>query len=167
MKVRGKAKFDVPRKTVRLVRTVSGPEGDSFEEMVIRVRALPVGAERKMFELFPEPERPQDYVKDGRGMVLRDPDTKKPVVAGVDTPKYLEDVNSATKWRMAYMLYHGIDDPEVKFETEGDANTPDFYKKVFEELVSFGFTMGDLGRLMSDISDLMNISNDLESAKGN
>lgn len=167
MKIRGKTKFDVPRKTVRLARTVSGPSGDQYEELVIRVRALPVGTERKMFELFPEPERPQDYAKDGRGMVLRDPDTKKPIIVPVDTPQYLEASSKATKNRMAYILYHGIDDPEVELPKLPDPVTPAFYEAFFEELVEFGLTMGDLGHLMTEITTLMNVSADIETAKGN
>ena len=168
MKIRGKDRFDVPRKTVRLARTVSGTDGqERIEEITIRVRALPVGTERKMFELFPEPDRPQDYAKDHRGMIMRDPDTKKPIIREMDTPTYLAETAAATKYRMAYMLYNGIDDPEVKFETAGDQNTADFYKGVFEELVTFGLTMGDLGRLMTEITGLMNLGQDIEDVKGN
>lgn len=167
MKIRGKQKFDVPRKTVRLARTVSGPDGEVYEELQIRVRALPVGSERKMFELFPEPERPSDYAKDARGMVLRDPETKKPVIVPVDSPAYLEASSKATKNRMAYILYHGIDDPTCELPALPSPVTPAFYEAFFEELVEFGFTMGDLGTLMTAITELMNVSADLENAKGN
>ena len=167
MKIRGKVKFDVPRKTVRLARTVSGPDGDSYEEITIRVRALPVGADRKMFSLFPEPERPQDYLKNALGVILRDPDTKKAVIGPVDTPEFLAAQQAAFQNRMAYILYHGIDDPEVKFETNGDPNSAGFYLSVYSELIEFGLTMGDLGHLMSEITSLMNVGADIEASKGN
>lgn len=168
MKIRGKTKFEAPRKTVRLARTVSGPSGEEkYEEVTIRVRALPVGSERAMFSLFPEPVAPQDYAKDGRGIVLRDPDTKKPILQPMVTPEFLAAQDKAMQGRMGYLLFNGIDDPEVQFSVQGEQNKPDFYYQVFAEVVDFGLTMGDIGHLVSEITGLMNLSQDIEDAKGN
>ena len=166
MKIRGKTKFDVPRKVVRLTRTTSGEGGkEALEELTIRVRALPVGTETKMFDLFPEAPKPQQWATNGQGVILRDPETKKPQLADIETPEWRDANRKATHGRMAYILFHGIDDPDVEKPTAPEKDTPDFYAAFFQELVEFGFTMGDLSRLMSEITDLMNLSEDIERAR--
>lgn len=166
MKIRGKTKFDVPRKVVRLARTTTGENGvESMEELAIRVRALPVGNETKMFDLFPEPPKPQGWAMDARGVVLRDPETKKPQVADLETPEWREANRKSFQGRMAFILFHGIDDPEVEKPAAPEKDTPEFYTAFFKELVEFGFTMGDLGRLMGEITNLMNLSEDIEKAR--
>lgn len=173
MKIRGKDKFAVPRKVVRLGRTITGEEGtpdagkESLEELTIRVRALPVGTETKMFDLFPEPPKPQEWAKDAKGVVLRDPETKKPMVVDVETPEWREASRKATHGRMGYIIFHGIDDPGVEKPAKPERDTPEFYSSFFEELVAFGFTMGDLGLLMTEITNLMNLSEDIEKQRGN
>lgn len=169
MKIKGKQKFNTPRKVVTLMRTTSEGEGEEVQETLsIRVRALPVGVDQKMFDLFPEPPKVEDWAKDAKGMILRDPETKKPIVREVETPEWVQANRKVTQLRMAYIIYHGIDDPNVNFEVEGqDRTKPEFYEGIFAKLVEFGFTMGDLGRLMGEITGLMNISEDIETAKGN
>ncbi len=173
MKVRGKQKFNTPRKVVTLTRTTSedGGEGkpakEAVESLQIRVRALPMGVDQKMFELFPELPKPQDYAKNARGDIIRDPETKKTSIVDVETPEWREHNRKITHCRMAYIIYHGVDDPMVEFEQDGDPNTPAFYEQLFVKLTEFGFTMGDLSRLMGEITGLMNLSEDVETAKGN
>lgn len=166
MKIRGKTKFDVPRKVVRLMRTTSGDGGvEGLEELSIRVRALPVGSETKMFDLFPEIPKPQGWAMDAKGVVLRDPETKKPTVTDVETPEWRDSNKRGFQGRMAYILYHGMDDPEVEIPAKPEKDTPEFYTAFFQELVEFGFTMGDLGKLMGEITNLMNMSEDIEKAR--
>lgn len=167
MKIRGKERFEVPRKVVRLVRTTTAENGvESREEISIRVRALPVGADSQMFELFPEPEKPQDWAKDHRGAVLRDPETKKPIVKDMETPEWRQASRKAQHARLAFVVYNGIDDPSVELPPKPAEGLAEFYAKFFDELVSFGLTMGDMGKLMEEVMNLMNISQDVESAKG-
>lgn len=166
MKIRGKMKFEVPRKVVRLARATSGQDGvEGREELLVRVRALPVGTETKMFDLFPEPPKAQTYAKDARGVILRDPETKKTILTDDETPEWREANRRATHGRMAYIIYHGIDDPEVEKPTLPNPETPEFYSAFFNELVEFGFTMGDLGTLMSEITNLMNLAEDIDTAR--
>lgn len=168
MKVRGKMKFETPRKVVTLKRATSGDEGVVGEEMLqIRVRALPVGVDSKMFELFPEPPKPQDYAKNAAGIIIRD-ENKKGVIVDVETPEWVTANRKMTQLRMAYIIFHGIDDPNVDFEVgDQDKTKPEFYQGIWDKLIEFGFTMGDLGRLMGEITSLMNIADDIEVAKGN
>jgi len=168
MKIRGKQKFNTPRKVVMLTRTTSEEGVEGTETVQIRVRALPMGIDQKMFELFPEPVKPQDWAKDAKGIILRDPETKKPMIADVETPEYRDAARLSMHNRMGYILFHGIDDPEVQFDvTEGQEKNAAFYSGVFQQLVDFGFTMGDLSRLVAEITSLMNLSEDVETAKGN
>lgn len=168
MKIRGKEKFETPRKVVTLKRATSGDDGAGEEMLQIRVRALPVGVDSKMFELFPEAPKPQQWAKNPEGVLIRDPDTKKTMIVDVETPEWTTANRKMTQLRMAYIIYHGIDDPNVDFEIEGqDKTKPEFYEGIWQKLIAFGFTMGDLGRLMSEITSLMNIADDIEVAKGN
>jgi hypothetical protein len=167
MKIRGKQKFSTPRKVVTLTRATSEDGKEGIETIQIRVRALPMGVDQKMFELFPEPVKPQDWAKGPGGIILRDPETKKPMIADLETPEWRDLNRKTTHGRMAYILFHGIDDPSVEFEQDGDNNTAAFYEQLFDKLVDFGFTMGDLTKLMGEITGLMNLSEDVETTKGN
>lgn len=165
MKIGKREKFNTPRKVVTLVRTTSE---EGMETLSIRVRALPMGADQKMFELFPEPTKIEDWAKDIKGIILRDPETKKPLTTMVETPAWREANRKMTNGRLGYVLYHGIDDPDVDFDMEGkDRSKSEFYEEVFTKLVEFGFTMGDLSKLMGEIMGLMNLSEDVEAVKGN
>ena len=167
MKIRGKNKFNTPRKVVTLTRTTSEGDKSEIETIQIRVRALPMGVDQKMFELFPEPVKPQDYAKNAAGVIIRDPETKKTTIVDVETPEWREANRKTVHNRMAYIIYHGVDDPAVEFELEGDNNKPEFYEQLFVKLTEFGLTMGDMSKLMSEITGLMNLSEDVETARGN
>jgi len=172
MKIRGKAKLNTPRKVVTLVRTTSeevdGKQVEQQEVIQIRVRALAMGIDQKMFELFPEPVKPQDYLKNASGVIMRDPETKKTTIVDVETKEWREANSKIIHGRMAYILFHGIDDPSVDFEANGaDVTKAEFFYGLFDRFVEFGLTMGDLTKLMGEITGLMNLSEDIETSKGN
>jgi hypothetical protein len=158
MKLRGQSQAQKASGKVHLPRAGGA-------DIVISVKAMPLGIEEDMNKLFPEPAPPQAPVAGKRGMPLRDPDTKK-VVYGPDLndPKYLQDRQDRARRTTVFLLLAGLDDPELKFDTTIDLSNVDAAAAtcdaVHKELKEFGLSTGDLILIVDSINQCSNLSGD-------
>jgi len=158
VKLRGQTQATKASGEVRLPRAGAA-------DILIKVKAMPLGIEEEMSRLFPEPTPPQAPVPGKRGLPLRDPDTKK-IVYGPDLndSKFLQDKQDRARRTTVFLLLSGLDDPELKFDTAVDLSTPDAAAvtcdAVHKELREFGLSTGDLILVVDAINQCSNLSGD-------
>lgn len=155
MKIGERTSISTPTKRI----TIEREDGGSVS---ITVRALPVDAQGTLSVMFAEAPKPHEMIYGQNGLPLRDPKTNKVLTQEVETDQWRARDHETTNARMGYIVYHGIDDPDVNFTSNG--NNREHYLAVFQELVDFGFTLGDILKITSEIMELMNLDKDIEEA---
>lgn len=158
MKLRGQAVATKASGEVHLPRA-------GCPDLVIKVKAMPLGIEEEMGRLFPEPTPPQTYVKGKGNLPLRDPDTRRIVYApDLNDLRFRQDMQDRARRTTVFLLLAGLDDPELKLDTPIDLTTPDTAAitcdAVHKEFKDFGLSTGDLVLMMDAINQCSNLSGD-------
>ena len=157
MRIRGYETPSYPRKRVYL------PRGDA-PPIPFEIEALPLDQDGAIYALFPLPRAPEEYVRDSRNVILRDPKTDKCLSRIVeDDPDYQRDAAKQVSRRHAFIVRRGLRaDANVEFDSDSiepksldDARGWDAWADaVLHELAAAKLTMGEVITLSNDVLSL-------------
>jgi hypothetical protein len=149
-------KFNGEKIQAMATREVVIPRPDG-NHLVMLVRALGRGEEREAAKLFPEPDAPRGFMKDEKGMPLRDLDTGKVVADYLfNDPGYLAGMADAEDLRFIYKFACAIDqDSRITFDTS--AKGADRVREIQKEIQAAGITDGDIALVMKEAIMLGNL----------
>lgn len=120
--------------------------------MELTITALPLGFESRASVVFPTPKPPQKYAEGPGGKILRDPNTKKPVLVDDTEDKAWQEANRiAQRRQMMFVIWKALEGEDIEWnftKNHSDPTNPEFVDAMFDELRDTGFTMGDLAKLM-------------------
>lgn len=144
-----------------VVRTVTIPRMGE-PGIALKVRALPLGYEDKAAVMFPEPEVPIEYAQDADKRVLRDQAGNIVKKANPNDPAYDAAIRRCARLQLVFYIYYALKaDPTVEFEADKEGGplkeTVTFYEAIDRELVTSGFTPGDIKLLMDCIMEISNM----------
>lgn len=129
-------------------------------DMVIQIQAVPPDYDDQVESELPSPQPERLGVeKDANGKTILD-DDKKPIIRyKEDDPEYMRKASRSGKLHAIYLMIEGIVPGQLEFQAERDPNDlPAYYEAVLIELRDFGFSMGDLLKLVRTISKLSGIT---------
>jgi hypothetical protein len=127
------------------------------KDIIVNVRAFPLGDESAGDKLFPEPSPPQGLAKGPNGLELRDPKSGKCIPVDLtNDPAFLAAVESAAKYQLVVSALSVMEDTE--FESVKSKGSKEWYQDVYEELKAAGFTLGDLNIIIRAARDLSNLN---------
>ena len=137
-------------------------------DMPIQIQALPPDYDDQVEAELPSPQPERlGMEKDSKDRVILDENQKPLVRYKDDDPDYLKAVSQNGKLHAIYLMVEGIVPGQIQFEAQKDPDNPrEFYKAVMGELRDFGFSMGDLLKLVRAISKLSGITEeDIKAAE--
>lgn len=165
MKHKGQSYVSKPRDRAVIPRPSGG-------DIVIWIKAVPLGFEEEAEETFPTPKPPTRFARDAKGRLVKDPETGRVITEPDETPEFREILKTVQRRQMMLMLTRAVDDPDWEFETPKPADGADkvqlaaYYDAIFEELRAAGFTVGDLAILIQKVMSVSNMSKEaLETAR--
>ena len=129
------------------------------KDIVVVVRALRLAEENEAEKLFPDIEPARGYLKDDKGMPLRNPDTGE-VVHGplLDDPGYVTRQQHAEDMRTIVKIVICLDgDERITWETEKPKSSVAYYEDIRLELSTAGFSYGDLAIIVRKANELANM----------
>lgn len=134
------------------------PRGDA-PPLRFEIEALPLGEESVPYDLFPHPEPPEDFKRDARNQIMRDPKTDRPLLfPNKEDPEYLRRVTLSAQRRAAYVVRRGVrNDAQIEFDADRDPGVPvkqddrvawEIYcDAVFRELREAKLSAGEINRI--------------------
>ena len=134
------------------------PRGDE-PPLQFEIEALPLGEESVPYDLFPHPEPPEDFKRDSRNQIIRDPRTDRPLLfPNKEDPEYLRRVTLSAQRRAAYVVRRGVrNDVEIEFDADRDPGVPvkqddrvawEIYcDAIFRELREAKLSAGEINRI--------------------
>lgn len=166
MKIKG---FDKAKITDEVVL----PRGKGTP-LTIKIQALPIGTDDRGAALFPRPTPPERPVIKSKPKVegaapLYEYNDDGSVMKRIDAqdPEYLAALKERARGFGAFILYHGIADEKVSWETPVMDAKPAFYHAIYKEMEDSGlFLFGDGAILVESILTLSNMDKKkVEAAK--
>jgi len=134
------------------------PRGEGTP-LKLKLRALPIGAEEKVLELFPAPRPPREYAEK-KGNVLRDKEGKPIYEEKLDDPNYRAAQRRSARLTSVYFAREGLRaDETIVFETPEDLlakNPVAYYEAIDQELRGSGLLPGDLALIVEQVLELSN-----------
>ncbi len=126
------------------------------DDIILRLKAIPLGFHDRLFEDLPEPEPPiGETMRNTKGEVLYDDRGIPRVTKRTDDPDYLRAVKQTELARTIALIMACLEDGQVSLSTERDGlSALDYYLAVHDELRDWGLGYGAYMRL-NDAASLM------------
>lgn len=139
---------------------IERPEG----ALTVILSALPIGTLEAIEDAIPPPQPPQvgwERTRGDKGTPIKDDLGRMIPRYNLDDPKYKMADARTKRLQNVLMIRQGLRaDEQIVFETrEKDYQTPRAYAEALhKELVDFGFSFGDLGRLIAGTIEVSGVS---------
>ena len=156
MKIRGE--------TVKARATVQCiiPRG-AADPIVLTCEALPLDYSEKVKRMFPDPRPPRVFAKDGRGKIIRDPETKVAILEDdFNDADFVAKNADAQRRQTVYLVYCALRNcSDVEFDCAKTLKIEDdhvrFIDALYTELLDSGFSMGDIALIGNDAMRASNV----------
>lgn len=128
------------------------------DDLVFLVRALRFGEEDDGEDIFPDAVPPYGFLKDEKGLPLRDGNEKAVHAPLLDDPGYVKQQSHAEDMRVIVKLVKVLDhDARVTWDTTKPANTAGWYEDIKAEITQAGLSLGDLHVIVRKANELGNV----------
>lgn len=122
------------------------------ENLVFKIRAIPLGFSEQLSEDFPTP-RPPVISTGSKGSVRKERD--------LEDPGYLSALNRCQIRKNALIIHYALGaDSSIEFSASESLGRAEFADSVFKELVESGFSGGDIAILLDQIDHISNSTMD-------
>ena len=150
MEIVGAKQIKIPTTDVVVGTDIDG------NDIILRLKAIPLGFHDRLFEEIPDPEPPiGEVMKNTRGEVLYDDRGIPRVTKRTDDPGYLRVVKQTETARTIALILACLEDGQIKLSTERDGLSPlEYHLAVYDELSAWGLGYGAYMRL-NDAASLM------------
>jgi hypothetical protein len=136
--------------------------------MTIQIQALPPDYDDQVEAELPSPQPERLGVeKDAKGNPILDSENKPIIRYKDDDLEHLKAASRMGKLHAIYLMVEGIVPGQIEFQVQKDPDKREaFYEAILVELREFGFSMGDLLKIVKAISKLSGISaEDIKAAE--
>ena len=125
--------------------------------------AIPYGFNEQIEKEIPDPiPRKKGFMKDVRNRVLKDPETRKPMIEYDDeTPDFKAREARINRLQSIYMIHEALkSDPRISFEAQRDKfeTTEDWASAIDAEFRAAGFSIGEMTKLLTFVCELSGMS---------
>jgi hypothetical protein len=137
-------------------------------DMTIQIQALPPDYDDQVEAELPSPQPERLGVeKDAKGNPILDSENKPIIRYKDDDLEHLKAASRMGKLHAIYLMVEGIVPGQIEFQVQKDPDKREaFYEAILVELREFGFSMGDLLKIVKAISKLSGISaEDIKAAE--
>ena len=147
------------RSTVTLKRN----EASGIPPISLTVYALPPTYVDDAEVEIPSPTPPvKGWVRDRKGRLDKDGRGRPIKNYDEDDPEYQKQLRVARQLQSVKMVYDALDPTEITFETSRDGKTPAaYYAGIREELMAFGFSVGDLVTLVQAVTETSGLDEEM------
>lgn len=142
--------------------TVIIPRGEGKNPFRLTVQAMPMDVIARAEAMFPDPKPPIRYrKKPGTGILIKHPLTGAAIEYEDRTdPTYKAADEKASRLQGMVFIEEALRvDPSIQWETTKNGQSDEaYYQALWDEMLAFGFSVGDLKLIQKRIWEVSNLS---------
>lgn len=143
----------------RATITLERSKESGLEPITLTIYALPPTYADEAEAEIPSPRAPFKGVSRNKKGRLDKDDQGRPIkLYDEQDPEYVKESGIVKQLQSVKMVVDALDPDEVSFETEKNGQQPmEFYAAVRREMTAFGFSIGDIVKLIEAVAEVSNI----------
>jgi len=143
------------RSTVTLERS----EESGLEPIKLTIYALPPTYGDEAEAELPSPKSPyQGFSRNKKGRLDKDDQGKPIKMYDEQDAEYVKESQIVRQLQSVKMVVDALDPSEVEFTSHKDESNPkEYYASIRQEMTDFGFSVGDMVKLIEAVAEVSNI----------
>lgn len=139
--------------------TLERAEESGLEPIRLTIYALPPTYADEAEAEIPSPRAPfKGFSRNKKGRLDKDDQGRPIKMYDEQDPDYVTESAAVKQLQSVKMVVDALDPSEVSFETQRNGQPPrEYYAAVRQEMTAFGFSIGDMVKLIEAVAEVSNI----------